>query len=173
MELGPLEVPLGEDDLALIGRATVYETQAKIMLSLALKRLKAASHDEWLEIEKGQFKNIVKAITGELHQYPELASHFDTIVQCHEEWREGRNLVVHTIWVNGDEGQAAAYCYRRRKLADKDDIVRAVNDCFRLAEEARRFAYRVAIAASEGLLPSYETENGFVRIMTPNGSVTF
>lgn len=172
-QLGPAEIPLDDKHLAMIGRATALEAQAKTFISLALKRLNNIDHAEWIERDKRQFGQIVDDISGAIEDKPKLKAAFSRIKSNHERWRESRNVVVHTIWGTAADGEPEAHCYRRKMSADQNDIVRAVNDCWWLAKECRHFAYAVAEAVVAGELEKCREGKGFVHISVDNQSVTF
>jgi hypothetical protein len=142
--------PLSEQRLAQIGLATIYEARAKSDLSLVLKSLAGQSYDEWVACEKRQFKDIVDQIDDLIPPNDSLRDYFDIIKKRHEDWRDSRNFVVHTVWAQSSHGRARAYCRRRQRLGDENDIVRAVNDTFWLAGHAHQLAFQIALKIEAG-----------------------
>ena len=172
-EEGPPSVALSDEWLARIGLATIYETSAKTALSISLKALSSLSHDEWIELDKRQFGQIVDQMVIALDSIPELKPYFEGIRKNHERWRDGRNFVVHANWGESALGRPMAYCYRRQQLGDENDIVRALNDALWLAREARTFQYQVALLIAKGTLREGETGSAGISMRTPSRTVHF
>ncbi|KLI63698.1 hypothetical protein [Aurantiacibacter marinus] len=173
MELGPAEISLNDDHLAMIGRATALEAQAKNFLTLSLKRLRNSNHTEWIASDKKQFKQIVTDISAAVEDMPKLKEAFSCIFASHERWRDKRNLVVHATWACRPDGKPVAYCYRRSLRADENDVVNAMNDCWWLAKQCREFAQQIGEAVLSGELEKCREGDGRVHIKLENGSVTF
>ena len=149
---GASEILLSESSLAQIGRAAIYESQAKSHLTSSLKALQNKNFEEWLKLEKWQFLDIVKEIWGAVEKQPKIKPYFEPIKRNHERWRDSRNMIVHVVWGQNELGQAHGHCYRRNKSCDENDIVQAMNDCFWLSKKCRIFQYQVALLIAEGVL---------------------
>ena len=101
-----------------------------------------------------------------------LCEHFEIIKSRHAELRESRNFVVHAVWAQSANGGARTYCYRRKKLGDENDIVRAVNDSFWLATKAHELAFQVALKIEAGEIAEGTEDIGF-NMCAKTRSVTF
>lgn len=165
-------IELSEESLANIARASYYENMAKTALSLCLKSLNNYDHDQWVKADKKSFSAIVNEIDEKLKAWPNVAPYFEQIKHNHEKWRDQRNFVVHSNWGQNSVGKTVAYCYRRKRLGDENDITRAVNDCFWLAKETRTFQYQIALLIASGALPEGDDGAG-VAMSTPSKTVRF
>lgn len=170
---GAFEIALTDQALSHLGRAALYDGLAKTALTLCLKALKSLSHEQWVSLERIQFKDLVKAIDQEIDKFPSLRPYFEGIKENHERWRERRNFSIHASWGADVRGKPVAYCYRRKTFGDENDVVGAANDCFWLAKEARTFQYQIALLIANGSLPGGSTEGPGGRMHTPTGTVSF
>lgn len=170
---GAFAIDLSDEVLANISRAAFYEQMAKTSLSLCLKALKSLDHESWVVEDRQQFSKIVEKISNELEEFRQLAPHFEQIKQNHERWRDGRNFVVHANWGKNSIGKPVAYCYRRKRLGDENDVVRAVNDCFWLAKEARSFQYEIAKMIASGDIVVSEEDGPGVEMAVAEKFVRF
>jgi hypothetical protein len=170
---GAFEIKLSEEYLAMIGRATTYESMAKSLLSWSLKGLLGLSLSEWKEKDKLQFDAIVAELDEVVLQHQRLKSYFIPIKENQKKWRDSRNFVVHAIWAQDTLGEASAYCFRREKLGGKNDIVSAVNDCFCLVKHARLFNFEIAEMMANGVIKKSGQESGGLSVRTSKGSVKF
>jgi hypothetical protein len=141
-------------------------------LGLVLKSLSKQSVEGWIASEKRHFKQIVDEIDTLIEPGNSLREHFDIIKHRHEDWRDSRNFVVHTVWGQSASGSARAYCRRRERLGDENDIVRAVNDTFWLASHAHNLAYQVALKIEAGEIPE-GTDDAKVEMHAKSRSVKF
>jgi len=170
---GAFEIDLPNSVLANISKAAFYEQMAKTSLSLSLKVLNCLGHEDWVKVDKEQFSQIVEKIDKKLESFAHLIPYFEQIKHNHEKWRDERNFVVHANWGQNSVGKPVAYCYRRKRLGDENDVVRAVNDCFWLAKEARAFQYEIAKMIAAGDLPSSVEDGPGVEMAVADKFVRF
>jgi hypothetical protein len=163
---------LSEENLAMVGLATYYETNAKISLSLVYKTLKGLDHACWVEIERWQFGTLVKELARLIEIDHPLRVYFSAILDQHEDLRDSRNFVVHAIWGQDAKGRAIGYCYRRKRSCDENEVVRASNDSFRLATLCHDLAYQTALMIASGKISGGNDEAG-VSMRTPAGLARF
>ena len=161
LPVGVAPPKLTDDKLAQIGIATHYEAYAKTILTVVLKSLAGLSFADWVQLEKKQFGQIVDDVSSYITADNALYEYFEIIKRRHEELRESRNFVVHAIWGQSASGLARGYCYRRKKSADENDVVRAVNDSFWLATKVHELAFQVALKIEAGALSEGTEDLGF------------
>ncbi len=154
-------VALEDDDLARIGLAVVLEAAAKSSAASALRALSSLSYEEWVKLERVQFKQILERIESRITklQDVEISLRFAELQAAIEQGHDARHLVVHVTWGVGGDG-VLGYDYGREREATTTDILDAVNRCGEIKRAAHWFAMRVANLIVEGVLPEREDGRG-------------
>lgn len=148
------EVALGDDDLARIGLAVVFEAAAKSVAASALRVLETLTEDQWKRLERVQFKQILERLRARVEQVDdvELMSRLDDLKRAVSSGHEARHVIVHVTWGAGGAG-FLGYDYARDREVGARDIEYAVEGCAEIKRAASWFAMRVAELISEGVLP--------------------
>ena len=139
------EIALGDDDLARLGLAVVYESSAKAIAASALRALCSLSKDEWVKLEREKFGELLKRIFRRVEELddPELASRFGDLEHSVKQAHEVRHIVVHVLWGFGGDG-FLGYDYSRGREVTPEDIEKAMLGCAEIRRAALWFAMRVA-----------------------------
>lgn len=165
-------VALSDEQLARIGLAVVLEAQAKGAAAAVLRVLDGLSGNEWIELERVQFRQIMeRLITASAGVDGELEERISVLERARLSGHELRNIVVHVSWGEGGEGPVG-YDYGRKRLLDSSDIDAALSACAELKRAAHWCAYRVGELIQAGRFPeraagqgmSIRTEKGPVRL---------
>lgn len=154
-------VALGDDDLARIGLAVVFEAAAKSLAASALRALSSLSYDDWVKLDRMQFKQILKRIKSHVTELQdvELSLSFEELQAAINLGHDARHLVVHVAWGKGGDG-LLGYDYGRAREVTATDILNAVNRCGEIKRTAHSFTMRVANLILEGVLPERQEGRG-------------
>lgn len=165
------EVALGDDDLARIGLAVVFEAAAKAVTASALRALEALDEENWIKLERIQFKQILARICDRVDAIDdaELTVRFGEMEAAVEKSQEIRHMIVHAMWGEGGNG-FLGYDYRRQRRLDGRDIAQAVEGCAEIKRAATWFAMRVANLVEDRVLPERKGGTG-MSIRTDKGPV--
>lgn len=165
------DVALGDDDLARIGLAVVFEAAAKTVTASALRALCALDEEKWIKLERAQFKQMLLRISERVQEIndSELTLRFDELDSAVEKSQEIRHMIVHVMWGAGGEG-FLGYDYIRQRKLDGRDIERAVEGCAEIKRAASWFAMRVANLIEDRVLPERHGGTGMT-IHTQKGPV--
>lgn len=166
-------IALGDDDLAKIGLAVVFESGAKAVASSALRALCSIDEKQWIKLERTQFSQILEKIADRIKDIAdiELSQRFVALESAVKQSQEARHIIVHTMWGAGGTG-FLGYDYGRKREVNEHDIEKAVQGCAEINRAAHWFAMRVAnliedrvlLERPEGVGMTIRTSKGLVRL---------
>jgi hypothetical protein len=150
-------VALNDDGLARIGYAAVTEAVAKATAASALRVLERLTEQEWVSLERTQFKQIVERLERASRGIDEeLIRCVSALAELRKSEQELRHIIIHVVWGQGanDDGKPdiVGYDYGRAKLITSKEIDDAVNGCAKLRLAASQVAMRVAELIDDGVL---------------------
>lgn len=165
-------IALSDDGLARIGYAAVTEALAKSTAAAALRALERLTEQQWISLERVQFKQITERIKQASEGLDEeLTRRVSELMQAREREQQLRHIVVHAVWAEGADADGQpdviGYDYGRERLITAKEIEEAVAGCAALRLAASSVAMRIAELIEQGIIPERTAGRG-VSIRTRN-----